>query len=85
MSALFATSQRPGVSLSGAHEPKSTLDINPQGMNMNIELQAKMIEELLVKNSQLADENEVNREMRGPFNANDSADEGHPNTFGMPS
>jgi len=26
-------------------------------MNMNIELQAKMIEELLVKNAQLADEN----------------------------
>lgn len=38
-------------------EVKSGLDINPSGMNMNIELQAKMIEELLVKNAQLADEN----------------------------
>ena len=30
---------------------KPSLDVNPQGMNMNIELQAKMIEELLVKNA----------------------------------
>ena len=52
---------------------------------MNIELQAKMIEELLVKNAQLADENVQAQQMRGPFNANDSADDGHPNTFGMPT
>jgi len=39
------------VSLCSPHEMKPSLDVNPQGMNMNIELQAKMIEELLVKNA----------------------------------
>jgi len=48
------------MSLCSPQEMKPSLDVfNPsQGsMNMNIELQAKMIEELLVKNAQLADEN----------------------------
>ena len=36
-----------------------------------------MIEELLVKNSQLADENASAQQMRGPFAPNDSVEEGH--------
>ena len=54
MAALYAT--RPSVSLCSPHEAKPSLDIftsqaNPSSMNLNIELQAKMIEELLVKNA----------------------------------
>lgn len=54
MAAIYAT--RPSVSLCSPHEAKPSLDIftsqtNPSSMNLNIELQAKMIEELLVKNA----------------------------------
>jgi len=53
-------------------------DFGNQGtMSLNIELQAKMIEELLVKNSQLADENASAQQMRGPFASNESVDESH--------
>ena len=52
---------------------------------MNIELQAKMIEELLVKNAQLADENVQAQHMQGPFVNNDSLSEGHSATYGMPT
>ena len=54
---------RPSVSLCSPTEMKPSLEvtspgnINMGGMGMNIELQAKMIEELLVKNAQLSDEN----------------------------
>ena len=37
-----------------------------------------MIEELLVKNAQIADENVAAQQMRGPFAPNDSVDEGRP-------
>lgn len=44
-----------------------------------------MIEELLVKNAQLADENTAAQQMRGPFGGtNDSVNEGMANTYGMP-
>lgn len=52
---------RPNASLCAPHEMKPSLEItnfDGQGsMSLNVELQAKMIEELLVKNAQLADEN----------------------------
>ena len=48
-----------------------------------------MIEELLVKNAQMADENVASQQMRGPFSSNDdSVNEGHQNTYqgyGMPA
>ncbi len=46
--------KRNSLSLCSPYEMKPSLDIvNPSqdGMNLNIELQAKMIEELLVKNA----------------------------------
>lgn len=80
---------RPSVSLSSPNEVRPSLEItNFDGhgsMSLNVELQAKMIEELLVKNAQLADENTAAQQMRGPFGGtNDSVNEGHPNTYGMP-
>jgi hypothetical protein len=44
-----------------------------------------MIEELLVKNAQLAEENVQSHQIRGPFGANDSVNEGHPSIYGMPT
>lgn len=78
------------VSLSSPHDARANLEImNFEGatsMSLNVELQAKMIEELLVKNAQLADENTAAQQMRGPFGGgNDSMNEGHPNSYGMPS
>ena len=55
--------QRPSISGLGSplETAKPSLEINFDGgqasMSLNVELQAKMIEELLVKNAQLADEN----------------------------
>ena len=62
----------------------STQHQGSAGMNLNIELQAKMIEELLVKNAQLSEESTQAQQMRGPFNANESMEGGHGNTYGMP-
>jgi len=60
LATLYAS--RPSMSLCSPHELKPSLDVfstqaGPGSMNLNIELQAKMIEELLVKNAQLSDEN----------------------------
>ena len=38
-----------------------------QGMDMNLDLQAKMIEELIMKNNQLSDENAQHLQVKGPF------------------
>ena len=40
---------------------------NNAGMEMNIDLQAKMIEELIMKNSQLSEENTQHLQVKGPF------------------
>ena len=52
---------RPSMSIGSPLETaKPSLEIAFEGqgsMSLNVELQAKMIEELLVKNAQLADEN----------------------------
>lgn len=73
------------MSMCSPTEAKPSIEMmSVTGMSMNVELQAKMIEELLVKNSQLVDENTASQQMRGPFGGNDSLNEGHSGNFGMP-
>ena len=78
--------QKASFSMCSPHETKPSVRdpamvsfAASNGMEMNLDIQAKMIEELIMKNNQLSDENTAQLHMKGPFQGSsqtDSAGEG---------